>query len=160
MTEPGIEARTGAKWWADKIREGFALDAGAQPEDAITSAFTGYLTDLLRARDAKILTPDVIDAYEAALAREIQRMLDNGDSRYFTALDLGCDYGPGPAHSKAFEEVGVKPSSSVLPYKTTMWVSAGRVTVGDGYKAGPVDLPLSDAGSTPPADRDVSGAGR
>lgn len=140
----GREARVGARWWADQIREGFFPDAGGEPGDAIEHPMAKGLVSLLQEKEMAQLTPEKVDAYEAALARRIQAMLDGDASHYSTAMDLGCDYGPGPAHRKAFEEAGIKPGMTLLPWKTTMWVEPGCVSVGAGYGAEPVDLPLED----------------
>lgn len=139
---PGIEARVGARWWADKIRQDFFPDAGAQPGDAVAEPMAVGLIGLLHEQERRSLSVDKIDAYETALARRIQAMLDEGESSYGTAMELGCDYGPGPAHAAALRDAGINPGRTTLPWKTVMWVQPGSVKVGDGYGAEPAELPL------------------
>lgn len=82
----GIEARTGARWWADKIREGFFPDAGGQPEDAINDPMAVALVATLQARDAQHITAEKIDAYEQALGERIQAMLDADEAPYIAYI--------------------------------------------------------------------------
>jgi len=58
MREPGIEARCGARWWADKLRDGFRLenDGGLPPYAMAMSLSVDYhpspvLHDALLAAD-------------------------------------------------------------------------------------------------------------
>lgn len=150
MSEPGIEAQVAAHWWADQMRDRSFPDNGADPDDPTKSPMALGLIGLLQEKQTEGITAGMVDAYEAALARRIQAMLDEGQSGYGTALNLHCDYGPGEAHVEAFTEAGITPGMTVLPWKTTMWVQPGRVSVGAGYGSEPMDLPLE----LPPAQPD------
>jgi hypothetical protein len=145
---PGIEARVGARWWADKIRKGFVADAGARPGDALAHPMSVGLVSTLQRKVAESVTPEKVDAYEMALAGEIQAIIDKyGTATYFGASE---------SHVKALKAAGLPTVSVILPWKTTMWVEPGRVSVGDGYGAASVDLPLEEP-SEPPS-RGRSGA--
>jgi hypothetical protein len=139
MTEPGIEARVGARWWADKLRDDFALD-NADPEEPEGGR---ALLDLARDTARTDLSAAKIDAFEAALAPRIQGLLEEGAGPYATAMVLSVDYGPSRMLTEALEQAGIRPSAASLPWKTCMWVQPGSVKVGDGYRAEPRELPLS-----------------
>src|SRR4051794_37580881 len=107
-SQPGIEARVGARWWADKIRDGFFPDNGARSGDATKDPMALGMIATLQAKEMADVTPEQVDAYEAALARQIQAIIDEHETAtYFGALKLGCDYGPGLAHVAALEEAGI-----------------------------------------------------
>lgn len=145
----GREARTAARWWADKIRDGFALRDGAESYAGGLSERSGGLTDILQRKLADHVTPEKVERYEHELAERIQGEIVDAyadPSRtmttYFAALELGVDYGPSQMHADALEAAGLPSGMGMLPMKTTMWVEPGRVSVGDGYRAEPRDLEL------------------
>lgn len=145
----GREARTAAKWWADKIRDGFALKDGAEHYAGGLSERSAGLTDILQRKLADHITPEKVDRYEQELAERIQTEIVDAyadPSRtmtsYFAALELGVDYGPSQIHEEALKAADLPGGMGILPMKTTMWVEPGHVSVGDGYGAAPADLEL------------------
>jgi hypothetical protein len=149
--ELGIEARIAARWWADKIRDGFALRDGAEPYAGTLAERSGGLSDVLQCKLAEHITPEKVDRYERELAQRVQAEIVDayGDpartmTRYFAALALSVDYGPSRMHQEALAAAGLPDGMGMLPLKTTMWVEPGRVSVGDGYAAEPRELPLGE----------------
>lgn len=142
MTRPsqelGREARTAAKWWADKLRDDFTPDNGdTDPPEGSKDLITAS-----RAVDRRYLSASAIDAFEAALAVRVQTMLNEEKSPYETAMRLGVDYRPSRDLAECLEEAGIPARTTTLPWKTCMWVQPGSVRVGDGYGVGPRELEL------------------
>ena len=134
-----IEARVGARWWADKIRDGFFPDNGAEPGDATKSPMALGLIASLQKKEMEQMTPEKIDVIERRLAVRIQEQIDHAPG-----FGFGVDYHPDPVLAKALEEAGIKAGMTILPWKTVMWARSGCVKVGDGYRAAPMELPLEE----------------
>lgn len=127
-----VEAQTAARWWAEQIRNGTKLDNG--------EPMHGVLGALLQSAQPTI-DPELIDAYEAALAVSIERNHRNRDGEWFRS-GFGVDYHPDQILSAPLESVGIRESMTTLPWKTVMWISDGSVRVSHGYRADIVELPL------------------
>lgn len=143
MSTVGTEARTAARWWADKLRDDFTPDNGDPEQPLVVTALFG----VAHAAERENLTAAKIDAFERSLAIRVQGLLDEDISSYGSAMELSTDYAPGPTLRAALEDAGIQPQMMTLPWKTTMWVQPGFVRVGDDYCAAPVDLPLMDVAS-------------
>lgn len=133
MSDYSREARTAARWWADKLRDDFTLDNGDPEQHPIV----GGMLALARAKNREGLTVAKIDAFERALIARVQVMLDEGHR-----LGFGVDYHPDPELGDALSDAEIPVSMTALPWKTVMWVRPGSVRVGDGYGVEPRELDL------------------
>lgn len=137
-TEPCQEARVGAEWWANFLREPDSVtwDNG----DPVQSAFASVVRDKHSAHQEPF-DPDKVDEFEELVAEGIQGRIDQQtwdyDQPYMGNRHIRCDYHAHPILASAADEVGIEISSmTTFPAKTGMWVDPGHVQVSVGYQAG------------------------
>jgi hypothetical protein len=141
MSEQAIskEAQVGAKWWADKLRSGFEPDNGPAHEEGTVAnikqnSSSPFVSELFsREKDERACTPEKIDAFEKALVKGIEELLDECRSPYGSTF--GVDYHPEPILAKALADADIPETMTTLPWKTHMRVLPGSVRVGDGRGA-------------------------
>ena len=124
-------ARTAAKWWADRLREGAKLDHGPR---SLTDFVAVGLGRSIQEAAAKGRTEEQIQRFEDALYEEL-KVHELLPITYIT----GIDYHPVDIFLRAANKAGIKLSASCLPWKTHMYYINGVVKVRYGYGA-----PLED----------------
>lgn len=140
MTEPCRAAKVAAHWWADKLRSDFELSNGAEDEEgtiaamALTNPVVDSLMTAVRDIAKAEVTPEKADAFEKALAQEIQdRLVQYAHQFDIDIVSLDVDYDPSPLIADALKTAGIPVSIGVLPLKTNMRVSIREVEVAAGY---------------------------
>ncbi|GAA0969847.1 hypothetical protein GCM10009555_017700 [Acrocarpospora macrocephala] len=130
------EARTAARWWADRLIEEADPDTG---EDATDAAI--WTARKLAQRP----TLEQAEAFRQALEEAIldgpvshpswQTAIERDDPKWGSGLrDIGTDWGPDETLGNALEAAGLDGRSlGLLPAKTVMWISPGEVGVALGY---------------------------
>lgn len=134
------EAATAAQWWADQMfapQASLAEQMGAEPDSAMRSPLAAVMGVLAQADD-RVDSPAQAEAFRDALAARIVKALEG-----YPSLSFGVDYGPDAILAEAAQEAGIRLGMTSLPWKTQMWVDAGKVRVSKGYGAAPVDVPLA-----------------
>ncbi len=127
-------ARIAAKWWADRLRHGAKIDIG---DDSREVQIFGIFE---QARAEKGRTPEMVDQFEAMLAKFIEEQLDLPGSFVkrswpLDAVALYTDYGPGEDLQHVIDTTGI--GSRGFPMKTAMTVGRdGKIMLryGDGAK--------------------------
>jgi hypothetical protein len=138
------EAQVGAKWWADQLRSGFTPNNGSVEEEGTianlsqTDPAVRELFAMARVNDEAALTPEKVDAFEAALVANIEALLIEDEGPYHSTF--GVDYHPDKILSDALATAEIEESMTTLPWKTDMWVLRGSVKVSAGYGAEYVEL--------------------
>ena len=135
-------AAVAAKWWADRLRDAAGVGDNGARDHSSSMAFG--LTALLRDRHPP--TEENCEVFERELARAIVTLIDRDDRSCYRDVSgfddggpcvrLGVDYHPDAVLHGALLEAGVHESvasTSALPLKTVMRVSARRVIVAHGY---------------------------
>ena len=133
------EAATAAQWWTDQMfapQPSLAEQMGAEPDSPMSSPM-GAIMGVLAQAEQRVTDPNGGEAFKAALARRIETALER-----YPSLSFGVDYGPDPILADAAREAGLSLGMTSLPWKTNMWVDAGRVRVSKGYGAASVAVPL------------------
>jgi len=114
-----------AKWWADKIRN-VGLGNFKNGDDSSAGGITMILACMLASRTMPSLVQ--IDIFEEKLAKTIKEHVEERGS-----MVLSVDYGLDQTLGRIAYESGV--SSNGFPWKTTMWIERGKVSVSCGYGA-------------------------
>jgi hypothetical protein len=148
MIENALEAA--ADWWTDQLRKVPRLDNGdSSPRGAITWAL-----GVSAAMSCPTLSEDQLATFRASLLgflsgeasvqlrglRGVPSDITMRDVRRRGSIEhLGCDYGPDAFLAQACAAAGFD-GKMRFPWKTTMWIQRGRVRVGEGYCAKPVEI--------------------
>lgn len=136
MTETKIDlelAQKAARWWANKLRGPVKLDNGDRsPVGVLTALMAG---DLQRAERSKRSEQDIA-AFESALTDVIIEHAEEVSTYH----PLSVDYGPGYWLNMAASRAGIDLGSASLPWKTTMWIRDGKITVAEGYASPIVEV--------------------
>src|SRR5574343_1437711 len=119
-----IGAITGAKWWADKLRNGAKMDSG----DRWINAVASFL------RKPQTLSGESIDIFERILV---------GIILHRQPMHIGVDYHPDEILSDALKMAKI--DSAELPWKTSMWIDGDTVKVRYGYGANIEIVPTQNA---------------
>jgi hypothetical protein len=148
-TEPPIEAKTAARWWADKLRFGCKHQVASPSRRSTDTDIIEALTTLA-GNKGKHLTPEQIDQFEGALAAIVTKVFIETDSWQRAKRDphwgsavrtLSVDYGPCDELRAAYQFAGGPfRCTGVFPLKTMMWINPGSVRVRYGYHAAEVEL--------------------
>lgn len=142
-------ATVGARWWADRLRDGRGVgDNGATDK---RSVMAGVITNMTRSLSP--ITPKICDGFEELLrVAMIREMVDphgicyrdvTGFSDGGLDLRFGVDYNPDPILYSALRGAGIEAiiaERTALPWKTMMFCSARRVLVKSGYRAKRVEI--------------------
>lgn len=123
------EALTAAQWWADQLRN---TTTGVE---ARREALNGAIA---RAQDSRQASNEQIEAFEKALARQIELILDQSHGRLVVAIDYDT---PGLLLD-AGTEAGIDLSWRQLGVKKVVAISCGSVAAsgGDGQQYVELDL--------------------
>jgi hypothetical protein len=116
-------------------------DAGPQ---TMTDAMTIGLASRLQEIEARDVTVENANEFERLLAVRVEELLKEGAPAYKVAMNLSCDYGPSLLLAECLQAASIRPGMTLLPWKTSMQISDGVVSVGHGYGAEFKDLPLID----------------
>ncbi len=88
---------------------------------------------LLQADEKADQDNESIDAFE----QELITILESQDAEY---IHLGVDYRPDHILQEAATKAELDLGMTSLPWKTTMWIKSGEVTVSEGYGAKSVTI--------------------
>lgn len=113
-----------------------AQQMGAEPNSPMNSPMGAIMGVLVQA-EQRVTDLSSGEAFRDALARRIETALER-----YPSLCFGVDYHPDPILTEAAQVAGISLGMTSLPWKTNMWVDAGKVRVSKGYGAAPVDVPL------------------
>lgn len=117
--------KVAAKQWADKLR-----NVGPRNFDMGESGEVGFWAMMLGTMAAmNTQTPsENIDKFEERLSETIKEEVEDCGH-----LTLSVDYGPDYILGRLAQETEV--STNGFPWKTTMWIEKGKVSVSAGYAA-------------------------
>lgn len=128
------EARIGARWWANCLRnpDSVTHDAG----DLMVNAMTSWARDADSRNDE--FPPEKVDRFEEALIPKIQDRIDDQpwdpQQPFMRNTAIRCDYHADPILQEAADDVGLEISSmTTFPIKTTMYIDPGEVRVAGGH---------------------------
>ena len=133
MTGEQIDAAV--DWWANRLRD--KKFSGLSAEERTNGENSGYqmaemLAGGMAREEAADISDEQIKLFKIALGHLILDRLSNGNG--FVCLSV--DYGPDMNLAKCLESANLPVSSTILPWKTTMWLSEERgVQLGYGYGA-------------------------
>lgn len=114
--------RTAAAWWADLFRKPVVHDNGVAEHSML-----GTLVGLKAGKPTEEQIKTFEDHLYNALVAEAQR------GRSYIYVDV--DYHPGIFLQDAMDAAGMGDGFCRLPFKTSMWIDGGKVTVAKGYRA-------------------------
>jgi hypothetical protein len=127
------EIEAAVDWWASRLANIDTIkDTGHPAVDSMLS--------ISAALAYEPVTGDQLDAFRAALRREFEAAASDETARYpdRPIVDqIRTDYGPQGRLRDACLAAGLvaRQYDSLLPYKTSMVIVPGRVTVSEGYGA-------------------------
>ena len=133
MTAEQIDAAV--DWWADRLRN--KQFSGLSPEERMSGENTGYQVAEMMAGDmskkeAANITDEQVKLFKISLGHLITDRVAKGNGFVY----LSVDYGPDMNLAQCLEFAGLPVSSTILPWKTTMWLTEERgVEVAAGYRA-------------------------
>lgn len=130
------EAKIGARWWANCLRDPDQVrhDAG----DIEVNAMANWARDRDSRNDE--FDAEKVDEFEKKLAKRLQEKIEDRRWDYQQPFvgntTVRCDYHADPVLQDVAEEVGLEISSmTTFPIKTTMWLDPGEVRVKTGHSA-------------------------
>jgi len=130
------QARVGARWWADCLRNGSKMDNGDKSE---IGGMTLAMAMMLQQSRISKITPEQVDVFETALVDTIMAFEDE----LWDVLNV--DYHANAPLRAAGEKAGIDVDFGVLPMKTTMYFQDDGVQLLYGYGA-PVQELLKETG--------------
>ena len=130
------EARTAARYWANKLRT-----PEAEFEDVERDRIT--LEAELRVQAAAIIAaaasgPEAVDRFEAILAKNISDAMSSGSPM----VTISRQNVPDRILTRALAEAGIPEAWEAFPWMTTMVVKVGNVEVQEGIDAPFEEVPL------------------
>ena len=127
------EIEIAVKWWGDQLRAPMVtFDNG----DDSFHGFMGQGLAALNKKAAPIIPETQIQLFElslTAILKDICEQYPNKNGGYFRTLS--SDYGPDSKLALACEASKIKCSITTFPWKTTMRIDPGSVSVSEGYGA-------------------------
>lgn len=122
-----------ADWWASRAGSTRnKMDNMGDTAETSTELFPSLLATAMQSRNPEPADEQVILFKESLTMQLVE--LWNGGSGWMT---LSVDYGPCRILSIAMEAAEL---TTILPWKTTMWIERGSVKVSEGYGAKHVDI--------------------
>jgi len=127
------EIEIAVKWWGDQLRAPMVkFDNG----DDSLHGFMGQELAALNKKAAPIIPEARIQLFELSLTAILKDICDeypNKSGGHFRKLSN--DYGPDSKLSLACKASEIKCTITTFPWKTTMWINPGSVSVSEGYGA-------------------------